>query len=123
MAEKTDRLPAFPRYEKLDAEWPTDEKFYEGLPRLSCGAARFVLALLTYRARGGRSGPVLIHDIIKGYDDIPAVLDELAERGLVVKDERWHWHPAFFDMMAPARPQRQQASSSDTNIIPFPTAS
>jgi len=103
-------------------EWPSDQDVYHGLPRLSGDAARFLLALFTYRVRGGRSGPILMYDIVKGYDDIPAVLDELAERGLAVKDDKWHWHPALFDMMAPARPQRRKASSSDTNIIPFPTA-
>ncbi len=102
--------------------WPSDQDVYHGLPRLSGDAARFLLALFTYRVRGGRSGPILMYDIVKEYDDIPAVLDELAECGLAVKDDIWHWHPALFDMMAPARPQQRQASSGDTNIIPFPTA-
>ena len=103
--------------------WSSEEHVYRELPRLSGGAAKFVLALLTYHARGGPCGKIVLNDIVKGCGNIPAVIDELAARGMAMKDDKWHWHPALFAMMAPARPQRQQASSTDTNIIPFPTAS
>ena len=103
--------------------WPSDEHVYRELPRLSGGAAKFVLALLTYHARGGPGGKIILNDIVKGCGNIPAVLDELTARGMALKGDKWHWHPALFDMMAPARLQRQQTSSSDTNIIPFQTAS
>ena len=102
----------------------SDEAIYDDLPRLSGGAAKFILALLTFRRLGGECGPILMDDIVKDYEDIPAVLDELAERGVAFKEDNlWCWHPALFGMMAPGPPQCQQETSRDTNVIPFPSAS
>ena len=102
--------------------WPCAEHVYREMPRLSGRAAKFLLAVLTHHARGGSRGRIILNEVAKSCGNRPVVIDELAARGMAMKDDKWHWHPALFDMMAPARPQRRKASSSDTNIIPFPTA-
>ncbi len=107
-------------------QMPADSAVLRNLPRLSPGAMRFVLALLSYRHLTGRTGIVAMSEVSRasGISPKKAITDELFDAGVMGQrdDGIVVYHPLVQAMMLPEAPAATDTDGTHSNVVALPTA-
>jgi hypothetical protein len=102
---------------------PTDRTVLRRLPLLSTDAMRFVLALLSFRFLAGRSGIILMSDVIEesGIAPTSAIVGELLDAGVMGQrsDSIIVYHPILIEMMPMSHREFESTELRD-NVIQMP---